>query len=44
MTYPTKKLNKQYCVCSDHFEDGQFMNISTKNKPIHTAVQLATYC
>ena len=38
MTYPTEKLNKQYCVCSNHFEDSQFMNISTKNKLIHTAV------
>ena len=38
MTYPTEKLNKQYSVCSNHFEDSQFMNISTKNKLIHTAV------
>ena len=38
MTYPTEKLNKQYHVCSNHFEDSQFMNISTKNKLIHTAV------
>ena len=38
MIYPTKKLNKQYRVCSNHFEDSQFMNISTKNKLIHTAV------
>ena len=38
MTYPTEKLNKQYCAYSNHFEYSQFMNISTKNKLIHTAV------
>ena len=38
MTNRTKNLNKQYCVCSNHFEDSQLMNILTKNKLIHTAV------
>ena len=38
MTYSTEKLHKQYHVCANHFEDSQFMNISTKNKLIHTAI------
>ena len=38
MTYSTEKLHKQYHFCANHFEDSQFMNISTKNRLIHTAV------
>ena len=38
MSYSTEKLNKQYTVCGNHFEDNQFMNPAMKNGLIHNAV------
>ena len=38
MSYSTEKLNKQYTVCANHFEDNQFMNPAMKNRLIHNAV------
>ena len=35
MSYSTEKLNKQYTVCANHFEDNQFMNLAMKNRLIH---------
>ena len=37
MSYSTKKLNEQYTVCANHFEDNQFMNSAMKNRLIHNA-------
>ena len=38
MSYSTQKLNKQYTICANHFEDHQFMNPAMKNRLIHNAV------
>ena len=38
MSYSTEKLNKQYTVCANHFEDNPFMNPAMKNRLIHNAV------
>ena len=38
MSYSIEKLNKQYTVCANHFEDNQFMNPAMKNRLIHNAV------
>ena len=38
MSYFTEKLNKQYTVCANHFEDNQFMNPAMKNRLILNAV------
>ena len=38
MSYSAEKLNKQYTVCANHFEDNQFMNPLVKNRLIHSAV------
>ena len=38
MSYSTQKMNKQYTVCANHFEDNQFMNPAMKNRLIHNAV------
>ena len=35
MSYSTEKLNKQYTVCANHFEDNPFMNPAMKNRLIH---------
>ena len=33
-----EKLHKNHHLCSEHFEDSQFMNAANKNKLIHNAV------
>ena len=38
MAFSTEKLNTQYRVCANHFEDSQFMNPLQKNRLIHNAV------
>ena len=38
MSHSTEKLNQQYIVCANHFEDSQFMNPAMKNRLIHNAV------
>ena len=35
MPYSTEKLNRQYTVCANHFEDNQLMNPAMKNRLIH---------
>ena len=36
--YTSEHLYKTYVLCSDHFEDNQFMNAAVKNRLIHNAV------
>ena len=38
MSYSAEKLNKQYTVCANHFEDNHFMNPAMKNRLIYNAV------
>ena len=38
MSYSTEKLNKQYTVYANHFEDNQFKNPAMKDRLIHNAV------
>ena len=40
MPYSTKKLNEQYTICANHFEDNQFMNSAMKNRLIHNALPI----
>ena len=38
MSYSKEKLNMQYTVCVNHFEDNLFMKPAMKNRLIHNAV------
>ena len=38
MSYSTEKLNKQYTVCANHFEDKKSMNPAMKRRLIHNAI------